>query len=216
MRCAQPVFGCYCEHIQRINSKIKFVILIHPIEAKRRIATGRMSHLCLENSELIRGQNYTNNGRVNRILADPSHQPFVLYPGRTSMDLSEATEEQKASLFSANRTPVVFVIDGTWATARKMVRQSLNINSIPRICFTPANRSRFLVRKQPRPDCYSTIEAIHQTIELLGSSVGFDISERKQDSLLCVFNKMVERQLSLMRDSIANPRATSYRRQRIS
>ena len=56
-KCIQPDFSCYCKTIQPINCPINFVILIHPIEAKRRIATGRMSHLCLKGSHLIKGQN---------------------------------------------------------------------------------------------------------------------------------------------------------------
>ena len=33
----------------------------------RRIATGRMSHLCLKGSELLKGQNFTDDVRVNEI-----------------------------------------------------------------------------------------------------------------------------------------------------
>lgn len=58
--CLQPDFGCYCQILQPIDCVINFVILIHPIEAKRRIATGRMAHLCLKDSHLIKGINYSS------------------------------------------------------------------------------------------------------------------------------------------------------------
>jgi DTW domain-containing protein YfiP len=214
--CLQPEFGCFCRHIQTFDSKIKFVILIHPIEAKRRIATGRMSHLCLRNSELLMGQDYTADSRVNAILGDPKNQCIILYPGAQSLNLTSASMDQKKALFCEHKKPVVFVIDGTWATAGKMIRQSQNLIALPRIGFTPPGPSHFRVRKQPSPECYSTIEAIHQTIELLGESLGFATSAREHDKLLFVFNKMVEKQLDFIRRSDENPSPNRYRRPRSS
>ncbi len=100
-------------------------------------------------------------------------------------------------LFKPNKNIVIFVIDGTWRTAKKMINQSPCLNTLPRISFTPPAPSRFHVRKQPRPECYSTIEAIHHTIELLGPVRGFPLGERRHDSLLFAFENMVRRQLDL-------------------
>ncbi|MGZ3691118.1 MAG: tRNA-uridine aminocarboxypropyltransferase [Pseudobdellovibrio sp.] len=209
--CRQPTFSCYCSHIKSFDPRIKFIILMHPIEMKRRIATGRMSHLTLENSELIVGQNYSENSRVNEILAHPNYEPVVLYPGVKSLNLTEPGKEIPR-VFKSGKTPVVFVIDGTWATARKMMRQSENLHGVPRVCFTPSAPSQFKVRKQPKAECFSTIEAIHQCVELLGEQVGFNLLSREHDNLIHVFSKMVERQLYFIREAFDNPRSTSYRR----
>jgi DTW domain-containing protein YfiP len=99
----------------------------------------------------------------------------------------------------------LFVIDGTWATARKTMRLSQNLRSLPQICFTPPGPSNFRVRKQPRPECLSTIEAVHHSIELLGESVGFDVKSRKHDQLLTLFDQFVDRQISYVSSS-ARPR----------
>lgn len=218
--CRQPTVGCYCPVIKAFDPKIKFVILIHPVEERRRIATGRMSHQCLINSELIVGQDFSNNRQVNDIIDDPLFSSVILYPGRNSVNLSENSNFTSGSthscftqrIFLPNKIPVVFVIDGTWATAGKMVRQSSNLNHLPRICFTPPAPSQFRVRKQPKPECYSTIEAIHHTIELLGNKIGFSLNERKHDNLLEVFNKLVETQIRFVQEAFDNPRTTSYRR----
>ena len=209
--CCQPTFSCYCQHIQKFDPKIKFCILIHPIEQKRRIASGRMAHLCLENSELILGHDYSFNPEIENILNNPDYKPYVLYPGQGSLDISKPSTE-KETLFPASKTPVIFVIDGTWATARQTMRLSENIKRLPRICFTPPGPSQFRVRKQPHENCYSTLEAIHHTIELLGNTCSFKNEERTHDRLLDVFNQMVERQLSFVREAYDNPKSTSYRR----
>lgn len=210
--CLQPSFGCYCAEIQKFDPLIKFIILIHPIEWKRRIATGRMSHLCMHNSELIVEQDYTHSPRVNELLVDDRYQPLVLYPGAQSLNLTGQPSDQIKSLVGLQKIPMVFVIDGTWATARKTMRLSQNLHKLPRICFTPPARSNFQVRKQPKAECYSTIEAVHHTIELLGPAVGFDLQSRQHDRLLKVFQSMVNRQIAFLQEAFDNPRSTSYRR----
>ena len=199
--------------VKKFDCGINFVLLIHPIEVKRRIATGRMSHLCLENSFLIKGQNYTDNNLVNERLADASCHSVILYPGIQSENISKLSNLERADLFPKNKKLQIFVIDGTWATARKMVRQSLNLLNLPRISFTPEKPSNFRVRKQPSSVCYSTIEAIHHTIDLLGDSQGFTTSNRAHDGLISVFNFMVENQLEFIKKSNLNPRESAYRRE---
>ena len=187
--CRQPEFNCYCDHVKSFDPGVKFVILTHPIEVRRRIATGRMSHLCLKNSELIVGHDYSKNQKVNAILENPDLHSVILYPGRQSLNISKWSEEEKRNLVPSNKKLAIFVIDGTWNTARKMMHLSKNLKNLPQICFTPERLSTFRVRKQPAPECVSTIEAIHQCIELLGTE------NREHDKLLEVFDQLVEQQL---------------------
>lgn len=198
-RCLQPSFSCYCELLQPIDPNIVFVILIHPIEVARRIATGRMSHLLLKKSHLISGHDFTHNANLNAILADSNLHCMMLYPGSQSANLTNMSETEKFALTPEGKKLALLVIDGTWATARKMVNRSQNLHGLPRICFTPSQPSNFRIRRQPRPECYSTIEAIHQTIELLSPH------SREHDHLLSVFEKMVSRQLELAHGSSITP-----------
>lgn len=213
--CLQPVFSCYCRQIRRFNPKIQFVILIHPIEFRRRIATGRMSHLCLENSRLIMGQDYSENTEVNELIQNPDSHSVMLYPGAQSLNLTPLSEGERAARFPSNKDLVIFVIDGTWATAKKMVYRSRNLAALSRICFSPPGPSNFRVRKQPEKDCYSTIEAIHHTIELVGASRGFATHARDHDKLLSVFDHMVDRQLEWTRLVTERNGGVHYRRVRM-
>jgi DTW domain-containing protein YfiP len=195
-QCIRPAGHCYCAQIKKFDPKVQFVILIHPIEQRRQIATGRMAHLCLEQSTLIPGYNYTEDAQVNAILKNDSLYPVILFPGPTSINLSHLSSETRDGLFPKNKKLVVFVIDGTWNTARKTMHLSGNLKTLPRVCFSPTTPSEFRVRKQPTAECYSTIEAIHQTIELLGTEQGFDLESRHHDQLLNTFRWMVQAQLS--------------------
>jgi len=190
-RCRRPPVSCYCAHIQAFSSSPEFVILIHKAEAKRGVATGRMSHLCLKNSKLIEGRTFANNTRVNAILNDPEVYPVLLYPSQDAINLSDVPREQRQGLFPSDKRLVVFVIDGTWGHSKRMKRLSPNINKLPTICFTPPVESGFYVRQQPDPFFYSTIEAIHQVLDLFSPE-----AEKQHQNLLEVFAAMVETQLS--------------------
>ncbi|MCM2353601.1 MAG: DTW domain-containing protein [Pseudobdellovibrio sp.] len=208
--CLQPDFGCYCQLVKPIDSVINFVILIHPIEAKRRIATGRMAHLCLKGSYLIKGINYTHNDELNTLIADPEYHTVIMYPGQQSVNISSLSHEKREEQFLTGKKLRILVIDGTWATARKMLNQSENLKKLPRVCFSPAKPSNFRVRKQPKDFCYSTIEAIHHTMDLFH---GESVIPRKHDHLLEVFDSMVEKQLNMMKEVRLNLREATYRRE---
>lgn len=196
--CLRTPLTCYCKHVQSFDPKVRFAILIHKREAQKSIATGRMAHLCLKGSLLIRAyDDYSDNEQVNAILANPAYYPVILYPGPKSTNISSQTLAERTSLFPADKELVIFVIDGTWSTAKRTLLKSKNLRQLPQICFSPTQPSRFRVRKQPNENFYSTIEAIHQTIELLGSTRGFDASTRQHDQLLHVFEKMVDQQIEL-------------------
>jgi len=195
LRCLRPSFACHCNFLLPFDPKIHFVILIHWREAQKKIATGRISHLSLKNSQLLNGYNYSEDHRISALLENPLYHPVVLYPGEGSLNVSSQTPEQRNSFVPCQKKLLVFVIDGTWTTARKTMQRSKNLRGLPSICFDPPSPSRFRVRKQPGEHCYSTIEAIHQTIELLGPSCGFDVKTREHDGLLQLFERMIDQQV---------------------
>lgn len=196
INCFRPSTFCYCPIGAKIDTRITFAILIHPIEVKRRIATGRMAHLCLANSLLIKGEDFSDDERVNSLINDPQNHCLMLYPGNNAIDLSDPNAPSlDERVFPDRKKTVLFVIDGTWRTARKTVRLSQNLRKLPTICFTPKSPSRFRVRRQPAPGCYSTIEAIHHILDLLWEPQNEDSRVPPHDLLLATFDRMVAQQL---------------------
>jgi DTW domain-containing protein len=194
VKCLQSTKTCYCKHIKPFDPKIHFVILTHTRERQKRIGTGRMAHLCLENSTLIEGYDFQNCQRVNAILQNSSIHSVILFPGENSLDIGNCSRDEKATLFPKSKSLAVFVLDGTWSTAPKILQQSKNLWELPRISFQPTKPSRYRVRAQPKEYCFSTVEAIHQTIEHLGPLAGSPNS-REHDTLISAFDHMVETQI---------------------
>lgn len=209
--CWRPSGFCYCEKIRPAALDLRFAILIHPLEERRPIATGRMAHLCLKDSLLIEGDDYTDDAQVNALLADPRHYPVILYPGEGSTDLTPLSPPERRALFPQDKRILIFVIDGTWNSARRTMFRSQNLKKLPSIRFTPPVPSRIRVRHQPERHCYTTLEAIHQVIDLLAAT-----ASRPHDNLLEVLDYMVGRQLEFCsegkrRDEGPRPRRSLMR-----
>jgi DTW domain-containing protein YfiP len=172
-------------------TRTKFVILMHPYEHKRvKANTGRLTHLCLADSELHLGIGFDEHEAVQALINDPRNFPVLLYPGRDSRDLSKG-ELPVADL--AGRRLVVFLLDATWRLVRPMFRTSLSLQRLPRIMFTNAAPSRYIIKRQPEPGCLSTLEATH---ELLGAldRAGLDVYSQPAQ-LIDLFHRMQDFQI---------------------
>jgi DTW domain-containing protein YfiP len=181
---------------------------MHPKEFKEEKAgTGRLTHLCLPNSELHMGKGFDDHEAVRALLADSGNHCALLYPGKDARNLSKG--EFDATDLSGKRL-VVFILDATWSGARKMLRLSPSLQRLPRLMFTPSAPSRYVIKQQPQEGCLSTLEAVHELLLVL-EEVGLDRYERPEQ-LLGLFDRMQRFQM----ECAADPNRPGYRRQAYS
>jgi DTW domain-containing protein YfiP len=169
---------------------------------KEKNGTGHMTRLQLENSEIIVGVDFTNNTRVNEILTKEKSSSFLLYPGKDNFNLSIRKSSEIISFMGNNSH--IFILDGTWPCARKMLKMSKNLQKLKRVSFDNKIKSKFIIKQQPESLCLSTIESVHTVLNLLKEG-GLEQIETKD--FLIPFEKMIEYQV----EYILNPNITSYR-----
>ena len=198
-----PSRACICKHISPFQTKTRFIILMHPKEYKKeKNGTGHMTKLQLENSEIIVGVDFTNNNRVNEILTKEKSCSFLLYPGKDNFNLSIRKSSEINSFMGNN--PHIFILDGTWPCARKMLKLSKNLQKLKRVSFDNEIKSKFIIKQQPEPLCLSTIESVYTVLNLLKEG---DLEQCETKDFLIPFEKMIEYQV----EYILNPNITSYR-----
>ena len=202
-RCFWPASLCWCSSLRPMETRTRFVFLMHPKEFKEEKAgTGRLTHLCLPNSELHMGKGFDDHEAVQALLADPQNFCVLLYPGAMAKNL---TNGDLAATELAGRRLVVFLLDATWNGARKMLRLSPSLQRLPRIMFTPSAPSHYIIKQQPQAGCLSTLEAVH---ELLLALERTDL-DRYPDSgqLIGLFHRMQDFQMKCA----ADPTLAGYR-----
>lgn len=204
-RCFWPKKLCWCDSITPMPTRTKFVLLMHPKEFKREKAnTGRLAHLCLPNSEIQMGMNFDDHATVQQRIADPNYHSVLLYPGLSAVNLS--TEQSLPPSFQAKPLQV-FILDATWSGARKILRISPSLQHLPRVMFTPTAPSRYRIKQQPQPGCLSTLESVHELLQVL-QKAKLD-HYPLPDQLLGLFDRMQQFQM----DCAADPTLGGYRRQ---
>ncbi len=203
LKCRRTIDACLCESIVEIETNTMFVLLMHPMEAKKeKVGTGRLTNASLENSKVIMGIDFTDDPEVNALINDSNNLCFAMYPGKSAINISE----EKFS-YDKKKKLVIFIIDATWPCAKKMMKLSENLLELPRICFTPTERSKFDIKHQPMDFCLSTIESVHYFLSALEEQ-GIEKLSGKHDSLLKTLEALVHYQLECEND----PNRQTYRR----
>ena len=161
---------------------------MHPKEAKRqRTGTGRLASLCLPESEIIVGIDFSENKRLNELLSDSSYFPVLMYPGENAY--TAGNKDFKASL--NGKKLLAIIIDSTWFCSKKMIYSSSNIKNLPRISFAGSYKSIFTFKKEPGEYCVSTIESVYYLLEELKSE-GLVSKTADTEPLMTVFKKMIK------------------------
>jgi len=176
---------------------------MHPREFKRqRTGTGRVTRKSLINSEILVGVDFTLNERFVEILTDAMYYPVLLFPGEGAVNVSKERLPDEVN----ERKLLVIIIDATWPSARKILRSSANLQTLPRITFDFAGVSKFNFKTQPHEFALSTIEATYRLLQCFETQ-GIENLYGQHDALMLVLDSIVEFQLACE----ANPSLPSYR-----
>jgi len=198
--CYRPKSSCMCEHFEQIQTRTKFVVLMHPKEFKKvKNNTGHFTHKSLPNSELFIGIDFSDHKRINTII--DTHESYILFPSQNALDLSESNPK------TSEKDIAIFLIDSTWACTKKMFTLSKNLQSLKHMSFTTDKTSGYEIKVQPQEHYLSTMESTLVVLELLNQWKIEDIKEKQFDGFLHPFEAMIKYQKEL----IANPVSRAVR-----
>lgn len=198
-----------CGHINSFDTNTKFVILMHPKEFKKvKNNTGFFTHLSLSNSELFIGVDFSDNRRINEIIA--THESYILFPSKDALNLSETNPTSypkgtsSLALTAHAKNIAIFLIDSTWACTKKMFTQSKNLQKLKHMSFQTSRTSEYKIKEQPESNYLSTIESTHVVLELLNDWHAEDLKKSDLDGFLTPFYKMIEYQQKLIENPLSN------------
>ena len=170
---------CFCADFTVHDNHVPVLILQHPQEPDKELGSARIANLLLKNSVLRTGLSSANLKTAMGYDADPSKW-IVLFLG-AKYKFRELQREQKRSdiyIFDKKDEEIamplegikgVIAIDGTWAQAKTLWWRNPWLLKCKRAVINPRRKSLYgNLRREPRPECLSTIETIAYTLEILG------------------------------------------------
>ncbi len=205
-RCRRPSVVCYCAHLLPLPTRTRVVILQHPREARVPIGTARMAHLMLPHSRLVHPRTWHSGGHregqpegrgvffgerpwetdgraepAGGSVAEPPDSVALLFPGPGAEDPAR---------LPPGAVKTLVVIDGTWAQARKVLKQNPGLLRLRRVGITPTRPGNYRIRREPAAECLATIEALAQALGVLEGA------PERFAGMLAAFTFMVDRQLA--------------------
>jgi DTW domain-containing protein YfiP len=173
-RCFKAAVTCICASIERVTNRTGILVLQHPRERLHAIGTVRFARLGL------------SNVRVRTCV--PGTDTSMPLPPRTALLYPAPGAPDLATLPRTEHPRHLVILDGTWTHARKMYATQPWLRELPQVCLTPAEPSRYRLRREPRPDYVATLEAIVAALRIVEPEVD------GLDALLRSFAAMIDRQ----------------------
>ena len=189
---------CVCSWIKPVATKTHVLILQHPQEPDKNLGSAQIAHLSLPKSTLRVGLSWPN---LSAALGQEAKvkEWIVFYlgsvrPDKAAVDppapflLSDRQGSLRAASSAVCRTikGMVF-LDGTWSQAKTLWWRNAWLLKLQRAVLAPPRPSLYCqLRKEPRPEGLSTIEAI-----ALGLS-SIEAKPEIEEALLQPFKKLLQ------------------------
>lgn len=192
-RCMKPAVTCLCARVPRVDNRTRIWVLQHPRERRHPIGTVRLLALALARMRL----DVTFLSGPRGALPEIEPGTAVLYPGADARPLESLSPEE--------RPEQLIVLDGTWHHAHTLARDLGFLGGVPKVTLGAVDPSRYRIRREPRAECVSTVEAVVAALRVL------EPETRGLDDLLGAFDAMIDDQLRFI-EQRPGPRRAKRRR----
>ncbi len=182
--CWKPPELCVCSAICPMGIGIDLLILQHPSEARNPLNTARLLSLGIENSTHRIGLSWPSlKSALGR--ATDAKKWAVLYLGtrRSSSNTQTHFEiiHRDGKRFPLDGLLGLLLIDGNWKQSKSLWWRNSWLLKLPRVVLNPTQPSQYqVIRREPRNNCRSTIEAAAETLSWIGEE---EASKRMTDLL---------------------------------
>ncbi|MGK0249693.1 MAG: DTW domain-containing protein YfiP [Oleispira sp.] len=174
IQCRLPITHCVCDNIEQIELPFNISLCCHSKEWQRNDNTGQWAVLSSEHIQRIRW--HRNHELISSSLSTMTLEPkpghYLLFPSDDAEDIQQLfpkatqTTDQAATKMLSRSITQLWVIDGTWQEAHKILRQSPWLKALPKVRIQTAEgevlNSYFKLRRNQQGLC--TLEAIEAAI----------------------------------------------------
>ncbi len=177
-RCSKAASACICATIKSIDNQHFLHILQDPSEEKKAVGTARILDLSLKRSKISVGE------RFDAEMFDLDNS-YLVFP-----DESAIPAEQLLHSRDINSNTQFILLDGSWKKAYKLLMSNPFLQVLPKVSINIDQKSAYRIRKSPREDGLSTVEAGYYLLSQLENS------SEKFNPLLESFAYMIDYQIS--------------------
>ncbi|WP_415240655.1 tRNA-uridine aminocarboxypropyltransferase [Zhongshania aliphaticivorans] len=178
-QCERPLRTCLCDVMVVRDCAYRLFILQDPKEAKHALSSAPLLAKSVIGAQLIVGETF----EPVLILGENWQRDSVLiFPDENSISVAN---------IHPNTIKNLILLDGTWRKVARLMHLNPWLNTLPRFAITAHNNSQYKIRRSPRADGLSTIEAGVCALNELHAPQDYS-------NILLAFNKMIDLQIEAM------------------
>jgi DTW domain-containing protein len=187
--CGKPPGVCICDRVETIATKLRVVILQHPQEDDALLGTAKLVEVTLPKAEIRVGLSWASLDHALGTREAERDRWAVLAAAKLPAPIPESARaepvvviDRKGRLRDLKRHGLegIIVLDGTWSQAKTLWWRNAWLLKLPLIVLKPREPSIYgRLRKQPRKEWVSTLEAIGDVLPALGEPEAVRTSLRK-------------------------------------
>ncbi len=177
--CERPITTCLCDVMTCLPSKYQLVILQDPKEAKHALSSAPLLAKSILGARLIIAETFDP---VELLGEHWQTDCLLVFPAETSLAIEHVKQGQYQHLI---------LLDGTWRKVTKMLHLNPWLKQLPCVAIQVSHGSDYIIRKSPREDGLSTIEAAVSILNTLEPEKDFN-------PILNSFHKMISLQIDAM------------------
>lgn len=183
LNCQRPVTTCLCDALVQLDCDYRVVILQDPNEARHALSSAPILQKSIRSAQLFVGDIFDpeaildENWRSNSLLVFPSEQAIPAH--------QVCTQAVKN----------IILLDGTWRKVTRMLHSNTWLQQLPCLGISALHASQYKIRKSPRADGLSTIEAAVCVLNELHD-------DRDFSPILKAFERMIDIQIDAMGEAV--------------
>ena len=187
--CGKPPGVCICDRVEPVATKLRVVILQHPQEDDALLGTAKLVEVTLPKAEIRVGLSWASLDHALGTKDANRERWAVLAAAKLPAPIPEAARgdpvmviDRKGRLRDLKRHGLegIIVLDGTWSQAKTLWWRNAWLLKLPLIVLTPREPSIYgRLRKEPRKEWVSTLEAIGDVLPALGEPETVRVSLRR-------------------------------------
>jgi DTW domain-containing protein len=187
--CGKPPGVCICDRVEAINTKLRVVILQHPQEDDALLGTAKLVEVTLPKAEIRVGLSWASLDHALGTRDADRDRWAVLAAAKLPAPIPESARaepvvviDRKGRLRDLKRHGLegIIVLDGTWSQAKTLWWRNAWLLKLPLVVLKPREPSIYgRLRKEPRKEWVSTLEAIGDVLPALGEPEAVRTSLRK-------------------------------------
>ncbi|KPU83759.1 hypothetical protein JI57_00475 [Psychromonas sp. PRT-SC03] len=182
--CLKALSACICSTIKKLDNQYFLHILQDPSEEKKAIGTAKILSLSLMRVKISTAHYFKEQDF-------DLHNCFLIFPGENTISAQKLSLEYKL-----DKNSQFILLDGSWKKAYKLLMNKPFLQKLPRVSFSVTQKSTYRIRKSPREDGLSSVEAGYYLLSQL------EQEETKYPPLLDSFNAMINYQIQKMPPSL--------------